>query len=241
MLTGGNTAGSAADARIGSTIGPEWNQRSAPVASEVATTWNGIRASSNVRNVASSSISRRRPVLSPRAWRPLRRSATTLVIPVAGKTSPLRRFSQMSTSRSAPASVGSPAIAAPLSAPTEHPTIMSGRTPWSNNARTIPTCTAPRLPPPPSTNAVVGRLLTLSLLRLLQATGNAPLASFPHWPVASSAPMDVDRLQAMFDRLQRLNERNEIEHHGTAAEFDTDRYVSVERHERELERIFRRG
>ena len=53
--------------------------------------------------------------------------------------------------------------------------------------------------------------------------------------------MDVDRLLAMLERLQQLNERNEIEHHGDPAGFDTDRYVSVERHERELESMFRRG
>jgi phenylpropionate dioxygenase-like ring-hydroxylating dioxygenase large terminal subunit len=53
--------------------------------------------------------------------------------------------------------------------------------------------------------------------------------------------MDLDRLTAMLERLQQLNERNEIEHHGSAIEFDTDRYVSVERHALELERIFRHG
>jgi phenylpropionate dioxygenase-like ring-hydroxylating dioxygenase large terminal subunit len=53
--------------------------------------------------------------------------------------------------------------------------------------------------------------------------------------------MDLDRLNAMYERLQQLNERNEIEHHGRAVEFDTDRYVSVDRHERELSHIFRRG
>jgi hypothetical protein len=42
---------------------------------------------------------------------------------------------------------------APLMAPTEVPTIMPGRSPLSTRAYSIPTWSAPRLPPPLSTNA----------------------------------------------------------------------------------------
>src|SRR6516225_6425810 len=47
--------------------------------------------------------------------------------------------------------LGSSASTAPLSAPTEVPATMSGGTSRSPSACSIPTCTAPRLPPPPST------------------------------------------------------------------------------------------
>src|SRR5688572_2497729 len=40
-------------------------------------------------------------------------------------------------------------------APTEEPTTRSGITPCSTSARSMPTCTAPKLPPPASTNAVL--------------------------------------------------------------------------------------
>src|SRR2546423_174728 len=53
--------------------------------------------------------------------------------------------------------------------------------------------------------------------------------------------MDVERLSAMYERLVRLNERNEIEHHGEPVMLDTRRYVSTERHALELERLFRQG
>src|SRR5215472_88418 len=47
--------------------------------------------------------------------------------------------------------LGSRASTAPLSEPTEVPATMSGGTSRSPSACSIPTCTAPRLPPPPST------------------------------------------------------------------------------------------
>jgi carnitine monooxygenase subunit len=53
--------------------------------------------------------------------------------------------------------------------------------------------------------------------------------------------MDLDRLAGMLERLERLNERNEIEHHGEAVAFDTERYVSLTRHALELDRIFHHG
>jgi phenylpropionate dioxygenase-like ring-hydroxylating dioxygenase large terminal subunit len=53
--------------------------------------------------------------------------------------------------------------------------------------------------------------------------------------------VDVTRLTAMLGRLQDLNARGVIEHVGGPAAVDTERYVSTERHERELDRMFRRG
>src|SRR5512135_3013365 len=41
-------------------------------------------------------------------------------------------------------------------APAEDPTTMSAATPWSTSSRSIPTCTAPKLPPPARTKAVRG-------------------------------------------------------------------------------------
>jgi hypothetical protein len=41
-----------------------------------------------------------------------------------------------------------------LIAPTEAPTTKSGNKPEANKTRTMPTCMAPRLPPPVKTNAV---------------------------------------------------------------------------------------
>ena len=62
--------------------------------------------------------------------------------------------SQTRRSCSTPSRFGRDAIAAAFSAPTEQPTSTSGAMSRSNNACNIPICTAPRLPPPPSTNAV---------------------------------------------------------------------------------------
>jgi phenylpropionate dioxygenase-like ring-hydroxylating dioxygenase large terminal subunit len=53
--------------------------------------------------------------------------------------------------------------------------------------------------------------------------------------------MDGGRLQAMLGRLLELNERGVIEHVGGPVAVDTARYSSVERHGRELDRIFRHG
>ena len=60
-----------------------------------------------------------------------------------------------SVRRSITAGEGSRATMAPLSAPTLVPRTRSGVIPRSNRARSMPTSTAPRTPPPPSTNAVV--------------------------------------------------------------------------------------
>ena len=51
--------------------------------------------------------------------------------------------------------------------------------------------------------------------------------------------MDVERLRSLFGRLVALNERHEIEHVGTPVAVDTSRYASRDRHERELQKLFR--
>ena len=51
--------------------------------------------------------------------------------------------------------------------------------------------------------------------------------------------MDVDRLRSLFDRLVALDERHEVEHVGTPVAVDASRYASQERHERELQKLFR--
>ena len=60
-------------------------------------------------------------------------------------------------------SLGRDAMNAPLIAPTEVPTIRSGTMPRSYSARNIPTCTAPRLAPPESTNATRSERERISL------------------------------------------------------------------------------
>jgi hypothetical protein len=72
------------------------------------------------------------------------------------KTPSRETASQTSASRAAPATVGSAATNAPLTAPMLVPRTRSGRTPCSASACTIPTWVAPSTPPPPSTKAVSG-------------------------------------------------------------------------------------
>jgi len=69
-------------------------------------------------------------------------------------TWPVVGFIQTLRKRSTPSRFGRDAIAAAFNAPTEQPTSTSGAMSRSNNACNIPICTAPRFPPPPSTNAV---------------------------------------------------------------------------------------
>src|SRR5882672_8327015 len=65
------------------------------------------------------------------------------------------RLRQRRSSCATQPAVGSEAKNAPLIAPAEAPTMKSGRTPCSASACSMPTSTAPRLPPPASTNAVL--------------------------------------------------------------------------------------
>ena len=87
------------------------------------------------------------PDRASRASRP-----QTLSLNAWRSSSPCHR----SASRAA-APAGSAATSAPLIAPTEVPTTRSGRMPASDKARSMPTSCAPRIPPPPSTNAVCTR------------------------------------------------------------------------------------
>src|SRR5436309_5345377 len=75
-----------------------------------------------------------------------------------GKTSSRRRPRQIAPSSCGVANVcGREATTAALSAPAEAPTSTSGTMPRSYSARSMPTCSAPRLAPPDRTNAVRGR------------------------------------------------------------------------------------
>ena len=87
------------------------------------------------------------PDRASRASRP-----QTLSLNACRSSSPCQR----PASRAAAPS-GSAATSAPLIAPTDVPTTRSGRMPASDKARSMPTSWAPRMPPPPSTNAVCTR------------------------------------------------------------------------------------
>ena len=105
---------------------------------------------------------------------------STLVLRRVGNTSRLDNECHTPIRSLVPATSGRAATHAPLNAPTDVPTIMSGVTPASNKLRSIPACTAPRLPPPESTNAVtmIVRLWTsgeahVDVLSILQVSGRA--------------------------------------------------------------------
>jgi hypothetical protein len=67
---------------------------------------------------------------------------------------------QTCSSLATPAGDGSAAKCAPLIAPADAPTMKSGRRPTAASARSMPTSTAPRLPPPASTKAVFDAAFT---------------------------------------------------------------------------------
>src|SRR5690348_2449705 len=73
------------------------------------------------------------------------------------------RLRQSFASRSTPDGVGSQAKKAPFNAPTEAPITTSGEKPARLSACSMPTWTAPRLPPPLSTNAVLILAITLRI------------------------------------------------------------------------------
>src|SRR5882757_5702221 len=103
------------------------------------------------------------------------------------RTSRVRTPAQSADIRSIMALVGSYARNAPFNAPADTPTIRSGRKPLAMSSASMPTCTAPRLPPPARTNAcregrkgcgTVGAVIALPGLRgsarhYLQALGDA--------------------------------------------------------------------
>src|SRR3954453_12504278 len=83
-------------------------------------------------------------------------------VPTRASTDPAKilleaRSSHTSRNLSTALGDGSAATNAPLIAPTDVPTITSGRTWRSNRACSIPTSAAPSTPPPPRTNAVPPR------------------------------------------------------------------------------------
>src|SRR5690348_489200 len=82
-----------------------------------------------------------------------------------------RRLRQRFASRSTPDGVGSQAKKAPFNAPTEAPITTSGEKSARLSACSMPTWTAPRLPPPLSTNAV---LILAIALRIPIACNRAP-------------------------------------------------------------------
>ncbi|MNL44993.1 hypothetical protein D3C87_1676070 [compost metagenome] len=54
-------------------------------------------------------------------------------------------------------------------APTEAPTTMSNRMLASTKARNIPTCTAPKLPPPANTIAVLVAMVEVSVQKCIES------------------------------------------------------------------------
>ena len=97
---------------------------------------------------------------------------------VMGKTS--RRLSprQIASRRAMPSALGAPAKYAPLMAPADDPTTMSGTTPNATNSWSIPTCTAPKLPPPARTNAVRGVPLPVDIDSFYTAIASPRLPIF---------------------------------------------------------------
>ena len=88
-------------------------------------------------------------------WSLLPRIASRLLMGDSGKTSAFRRRSQVRSSCVTPSELGAAAKYAALMAPTDAPMTRSGTMLFRVSAFSMPTCTAPRLPPPASTNAVV--------------------------------------------------------------------------------------
>src|SRR5262249_43826134 len=153
MRTAGNIAGIAVLARIASIIDPEESTTGWPLRRAVATTCIGIVVSTSSRwpRCGSKSARRREGSTSDPGWRKAAKSRRN----VTGKTSRRLMPSHSASSRNTPSRVGLPAKYAPLIAPTDEPMTMSGRMPAATIARSMPTCTAPRLPPPANTKAVL--------------------------------------------------------------------------------------
>ena len=141
---------------------PRVSATSRPEVTSVATTHNGIGASSSRskrtlratidRSLSGGTRDSRRPrkPSSPRSGR-------------KGKTSRVRSDAQTAARSSSRARSASPATQAALSAPADAPNTRSGRMPRSARACSIPTWIAPWLAPPESTNAVVTDHLTATL------------------------------------------------------------------------------
>ncbi|SKV07915.1 Uncharacterised protein [Mycobacteroides abscessus subsp. abscessus] len=138
IRTGGNTAGTAALAAMASIGSPPDSRTSLPVSTSVATTCNGIGASSRRRNSKCSLRSRRSPESDTRLWRwPMKpRNPTERFV---GKTS-LRDSDRHKSARPLmPSMSGREDIHPPFRAPTDVPTIRSGAIPASAKASSMPT------------------------------------------------------------------------------------------------------
>ena len=139
---------------MASTSEPRSSQISAASSTAVTTHSKCTTSSSNRLAHRNDSTSSRR---GPSVWSasPRRASWTAVESQPVGSTSLPGSVRHRSVSRSTPSRVGFWQSAAPLREPTEQPTTRSGTMPRSSRARSIPTCTAPRFPPPPMTKAVV--------------------------------------------------------------------------------------
>src|SRR6202165_4447521 len=135
------------------TAAPELRMAARPLLSSVATTWSDSAGSSSRSKRRCLSRTARRLEFEMK-WLLRPRRPAKPVIGLRGQTYSPRRLSQISRMSCAPSTLGRPAIQAALTAPTDVPTRRSGRTLFSNRARSIPTWTAPRLPPPERTKAV---------------------------------------------------------------------------------------
>src|SRR5574341_1167959 len=118
--------------------------------------------------------SNRRSALGLTRWSRPVRSRRTPLIADTGNTSRRRTPCQICSSRSTPSTVGSHAWYTALIAPTDEPTTKSAFTPAAASARSMPTSTAPRLPPAANTNAVPsGETCGLSFIQRYQALSRA--------------------------------------------------------------------
>jgi hypothetical protein len=161
----------AALARRAVAVSPESRSTGSPVASAVATTAKGTGDSSRRSKARNDSRTRRIGRGSNRwpPWRSRLRASGPRLMP---STSRRRREAQKLAISPIPSRSVRLARKAPLIAPTDVPTIIPGRMPLSMRAWIMPTCIAPRLPPPLSTNAgavesppeaATGRDLALSI------------------------------------------------------------------------------
>ena len=153
--TGGSTAGMALLARTALTVSPSESSTSSPDSRSVVTRWTGIGASSRPAKPTCRRTRRSSPVSAHRASR-APASASIICGARSGKTSSRRSAAHVAASRSRDAGdIPCAATKTALSAPAEVPTSRSGVTPRSPSACSMPTWTAPRLPPPERTKAVV--------------------------------------------------------------------------------------
>ena len=136
--------------------GPLLNQCSALRSMHAATHWNGTASSSKVSTPSRRVANRRSGSLDRMCVRVRSRIVASVNHELPKTPSPASSLHVVS-SFSTDATDGLRATAAPCKAPTEVPTMRSGRTPCFMSACSIPTSAAPRCPPPPRTNAMLTR------------------------------------------------------------------------------------